>query len=403
MTHTMDRLAVDGSDMPAAFRTLVDRWDGEEVIIRHDAASNAWIFIAIHKTIEASSPWGMSPRSAGGTRMRVYPDPVEGLTDALKLSAAMTRKFKVAGLGIGGAKAVLAVDRIPQGEERLALLRHFAALVDSLDGRYLAGPDMNTSVVDMDTIRELTPFVLSRSVERGGSGDSGIPTARGVFHAIRASLGQVFGSDSLVGRTVLVQGAGGVGRQLVRMLVEAGATVMVADIDRAVVARLMEEVEVIPVDAILATQTRCDVFSPCAVGGILNAESITRLRCTIVAGSANNQLALAEDGELLRQRGILYAPDYVANAGGAIAIAGREMLGWDTATVEEHLAGIGLTLRRIYRRAEADGVSPAVVADQLSAESRVSPLHAARIVHSEITGTEPGEPGVSEASREAAS
>jgi leucine dehydrogenase len=209
---------------------------------------------------------------------------------------------------------------------------------------------------------------FGRSVEAGGSGSPAPPTALGVYHGIRASLVHVFGSDDLGGRTVAVQGAGGVGSPLADHLAKAGASVLVADIDPgradAVAARVGGAA--LPADELFKTD--CDVYAPCAVGGTLNAETVPLLRCRIVAGSANNQLAEPEAAELLHARGILYAPDYVINAGGAIAIVGLEQLGWTNSEVDSALTRIGETLRQIYQRAAAEGISTAAAADALAKE-----------------------------------
>jgi leucine dehydrogenase len=300
--------------------------------------------------------------------MKIYPTPAEALEDAMRLSAAMTRKLAVAGLPFGGGKAVIAVPEIPSGDERRALLLRYAELVDSLGGSYRTSSDINTGEADMDVIGERTEFVFGRSLQAGGSGSPAPPTAVGVYHGIRASLEQVFGTADLEGRTILVQGAGGVGSALAGRLAAARASVVVADVDparaQAVAARVSGDV--VPADGVL--EAECDVYAPCAIGGVLSAESVPRLRCRIVAGSANNQLAQAEAAELLRARGILYAPDYVINAGGAIAIVGLEQLGWSGAELDAALAGIGETLRRVYELAEAQGASTAAAADALAAE-----------------------------------
>src|SRR5207248_2074325 len=190
-------------------------------------------------------------------------------------------------------------------------------------------------------------------------GNSGRGTARGVLHGIRASTEHVFGSPGLAGRSVLVQGVGAVGHDLAHMLAEDGARVLVTDVDNERAAAVAREVggAVVPADEAVATD--CDVFSPCAVGGILSSESIPRLRCRIVAGSANNQLAAPEDAERLHAAGVLYAPDYVVNAGGVLQLLGLEELGWDEAELERNLARIGGTLRALYRDAEREGGTPA--------------------------------------------
>jgi len=231
---------------------------------------------------------------------------------------------------------------------------------------------MNTGERDMDVIGERTDYVFGRSATAGGAGDPGRPTAVGVLHGIRASLAHVFGSPDLEGRTALVQGAGWVGSVLAFWLAHARAAVLVADVDPVRAQKVAAQVsgDVVPPDEVV--DAACDVYAPCAVGGVLSAETARRLRCRIVAGSANNQLAKPEAADVLRGRGILYAPDYGINAGGAIALVGVEQLAWTTPEVDAALVRIGETLREIYARADAAGVSTAAAADAL-AEERLRP------------------------------
>jgi leucine dehydrogenase len=344
----------------ARFEELLESWDGETAIIHRDYESGSWIFICLHST--RRGPAG------GGTRMKAYNTPAEGLEDAMRLSAAMTRKLAVAGLPFGGGKAVIAVREIPSGEERRALFVRYGDLVESLGGTYRTSSDMNTGEADMDVIGERTEYVFGRSPEAGGGGSPAPPTAVGVFHGIRASLSHLFGSDELGGRKVVVQGAGGVGSVLAEHLVGAGADVLVADIDPERAQVVGERVGAAPLPAEEVFETECDVYAPCAVGGTLSVETVSRLRCRIVAGSANNQLAEPEAGELLRERRILYAPDYVINVGGAVAIVGLEQLGWNQSELDTALARIGETLLAVYERAEAQGISTAAAAELLADE-----------------------------------
>jgi leucine dehydrogenase len=342
------------------FEELLESWDGETVVTRLDRESGAWIFVCLHST--RRGPAG------GGTRMKVYSGPTEALEDAMRLSAAMTRKLAVAGLPFGGGKAVIAVEEIPSGDERRALFLRYGDLVASLGGTFRTSSDMNTGEADMDVIGERTEYVFGRSVAAGGRGNPAAPTALGVYHGIRASLDHVFGSDELEGRVVLVQGAGGVGSALADHLANAGASILVADVDPARADAVAARVHGEAVAAEGALETDCDVYAPCAVGGILSVDSVPRLRCRIVAGSANNQLAQPEAAGLLRARGILYAPDYVINAGGAIALVGLEQLGWSGSEVDSALAQIGETLREIYERADAQDIATAAAADALAEE-----------------------------------
>jgi leucine dehydrogenase len=335
------------------FEELLEAWDGEEAVIRFDRESGAWMFVCVHST--ALGPAG------GGTRMRVYERPADGLADAMRLSQAMTQKMAAADAGRGGGKAVLAVPELPTGDARRKLLLRYGELVTALGGTYRTAGDMNISPADLDVVAERCPYVYGTSA--GRSGNSGRGTAIGVLHGIRASVEHVFGSPELDGRTVLVQGAGAVGADLIQRLREAGATVHVADVDEARAAETGATV----VAAGDAPATECDVYAPCAVGGTLNAETIPTLRCRIVAGSANNQLATPADADALHARGILYAPDYVVNAGGVIQLLGLEENGWDEDELQRNLARIGDTLRRLFAEAAADGITPAAAAERLAA------------------------------------
>jgi leucine dehydrogenase len=342
-----------------ALESVLESWDGEQVLVRFDAPTGAWIFICIHSR-------RLGP-ATGGTRMKVYESAVDALRDGTRLAAGMTVKMAVAGFPFGGGKAVLAVPRLLDGEERAGLLRRYAEAIESLGGSFYTGCDMNTTPADLDVIAEIAPRVFGRSVASGGSGEPGPATARGVFHGIRASLGHAFGSPDLEGRTVLVQGVGSVGARLVPLLAEAGGRVLVSDVASERAAAVAERVGAAVVPAEEALDTECDVYAPCATGGTLSAETIARLRCRIVAGSANNQLATPADADRLQERGILYAPDFVINAGGVFHNGGIEALGWDEAQVEQALAGIGETLAEIYRRSDAEGISTGRAAEELAA------------------------------------
>jgi leucine dehydrogenase len=348
-----------------SFEKLLDAWDGETAVIQRDRESDGWMFVCMHST-------RLGP-AGGGTRMKVYATPAEALEDAMRLSAAMTRKLAVAGLPFGGGKAVLAVPLIPSGERRRELLLRYAELVASLGGTYRTSSDINTNEADMDVIGERTEYVFGRSLKAGGSGNPAAPTALGVFHGIGASLEYAFGASTVGGRSVLVQGAGEVGSALAEHLAEAGAALHIADIDGERAREVAARVGATAIEASEILDVECDVFAPCAVGGVLTHDTVGRLRCRVVAGSANNQLAAPEVADRLRARGILYAPDYVINGGGAIALVGLEQLGWSPAELDEALVRIGATLREIYDRADHDQISTAAASDAL-ADQR---LHAA--------------------------
>lgn len=340
------------------FDSLLQAWDGEEVLVRFDAPSGAWMFACIHST-------RLGP-AAGGTRMKVYASPAAALEDGLRLSSAMTRKLAVSGLPYGGGKAVLAVPAIPVGEPRRTLLERYAAFVDSLGGTYHTAPDVNTNDADMDVVALHTRWVFGKSPANGGAGNTAPATAVGVLHGMRACAEHVFGSPDLARRTVVVQGAGDIGGRLAALLAQAGARVLLADVDERRVEELAARIGATVVPAADALATGCDVLAPCALGGVLSAETIPALRCRVVCGAANNQLATDADGDRFADRGILYAPDYVVNAGGVLHGLGLEELGWAQPELDRRLAAIADTLHEIIAIAETGGISTERAAERLA-------------------------------------
>jgi len=335
---------------------LIAGWDGLGVVARFDRESGAWFFIALHDDTLG--------RPTGGTRMRVYPSPAAGLLDAMRLAAGMTDKWAVAGVPFGGGKAVLAVPGPLAGEARRGLLHRYGQLVDSLQGAFATGEDLGTSPEDMTEIAARTRWVLGGHGGDGLLADPGPFTAHGVLCAMRAAAARAFGSDDLAGRRVLIQGVGDVGAPLARDLAAAGAELLLADRDAGRASALAAELGAREVAADEVYATPCDVFAPCAVGAVVNPDTVPRLACRVVAGSANNQLAGDADADALHRRGILYAPDYVANAGGAIAF-GR--LAEEPATARDDL------MQRVDR---IRGILDEILAE--AAERDESPLHAAR-------------------------
>jgi leucine dehydrogenase len=331
------------------FEQLFEDWDGEEAVVRYDRESGGWIFVCIHSTV-------LGP-AAGGTRLRVYPTPADGLADAMKLSRAMTVKWAGANLPSGGGKAVLAVPELPTGDARRELLLRYGDVVQSIGGLYRTAGDMNITPHDLDVVHERCGWVYGTTT---GGGNSGRGTAIAVHAGLVACAEQVFDSPDLRGRRVLVQGAGAVGEVLVRLLHDDGAEVLVSDVDDAR-ARATGATVISPDDVY---DTDCDIYSPCAIGGTLNAGTIQRLRCRIVGGSANNQLAESEDASRLHERGILYAPDFIINAGGIIQLYLLEDRGASEDEMLRALRGVGDTLRDIFGR----GGDPAEAAEQLAAE-----------------------------------
>jgi len=334
--------------------SLIEDWDGNAVVTRYDRETGAWIFIALH-----DSTLG---RPTGGTRLKVYPELADALRDAQRLARGMTYKWAALGMEFGGGKAVIAPPA-PLGDgAREGLLLRYGDLVESLAGAFATGADLGTGPEAMAVVARRSRYVLGVDYSDFSSTDPGPFTALGVYCGMQAALEAVFGSREVRGRRVLVEGVGGVGVPLARRLAEGGARLVLADLDAAKAAALAQEIgaQTVPLPDVYSTE--CDVYAPCAVGATLNPETVPRLRCRIVAGSANNQLLSDEDAESLHGRGVVYAPDYVINAGGALALPlMREGLTREEAF--ERVAGIGGTVAGILREA---------------AEAGESPLHAAR-------------------------
>lgn len=330
---------------------LIRQWDGESVVIHYDAEAPAWMFIAVHdRTL------GMA---LGGCRFKMYGGPREALQDALRLARGMTYKWAAVELPFGGGKAVIAPLRPLDERAREALLLRFGEILQSLNGLYGTGVDLGTGPQDMNVIgRRAARFVFGRTPDHGGAGDPGPWTALGVLSGIQAACAQEFGSASLARRTILVQGVGGVGGPLARLLAAEGAHVLIADALPARATALAAEIgaDLIGPEAVYSTP--CDVFAPCAIGGILNERSVPRLMCRIVAGSANNQLERDADADLLHERGVLYVPDFVINAGGAIAHASLEVLGWAEERTADRVRRIRDTVADILAQAAAARESP---------------------------------------------
>lgn len=351
MTEHNDALSLDA---------LLSSWDGEEIVLRCDRATGATIIIAIHST-------RLGP-AAGGTRVKTYATVEEAIYDAQRLAEGMTFKFAAAGLSRGGGKAVIAIPPGLVASARDDLLRNYGVLIHQLGGLFACGADVGTSARDMDIIAETgDPYVFGKTPERGGSGDPSPATAHGVLAGMKATCARLFGSDALAGRRVLVQGVGKVGYPLLRLLLEEGAELICSDVDAAACERMRAELGVAVVPTEEVYDAACDIFSPCALGAILNTETIPRLRCRAIVGSANNQLATPEDAQRLRERDILYAPDFVVNSGGAIYLIGREVLGWSEQQTLEHITtSVHDTLTQVYALADEQGIATNTAAERLA-------------------------------------
>jgi len=331
--------------------------DHEQVLFCNDPASGLRAIIAIHST-------RLGP-SLGGTRFYPYPDEGRALADALRLSRAMTAKAAVAGLDLGGGKAVIIGD--PATTKTEPLLRAFARHVHSLGGRYITAEDVGTATADIDLMRRDTPHVVGLSTALGGSGDPSPATAVGVVHAMRAVAEHLWGDDDLTGRHVVVAGTGKVGDALARRLTEAGARVSVANRTVAVAHKLAAEIGATVVPYETSHAVPCDLYAPCALGGVLDATTVPQLQCRAVVGSANNQLAAPEVAGLLQRAGIVYGPDYVVNAGGLINAA-DERSGYRAERAAAAVATIRQATATVLARAAAESVTTAEAAERVAAD-----------------------------------
>lgn len=335
----------------------LDDYDYGEVHFKLDKASCLKAIVAIHDT-------RLGP-SLGGCRFIHYASDEDALVDALRLARGMTYKAALAGLPHGGGKSVLI--RPPQHFDRVALFRAFGKFVDDLGGHYITAEDSGTGLEDMEVIRSTTKWVTGVDPSHGGSGDPSPFTALGVRRGIEACVAKKLGKKTLEGVHVAVQGVGHVGYHLCKELHSSGARITVADVDPLKAERAHREfgAKVVPLDAIFDVD--CDVFAPCALGSALNDDTISRLKARIVAGAANNQLAVPRNGDDLHARGILYAPDYAINAGGLVNVA-QEVVGYDEAKARAKTLAIHETIAEIIDRSEKLKAPTYKVADMLVEE-----------------------------------
>lgn len=338
--------------------TLSPSYDAhQQVVSIDDVESGLQAIIAIHNT-------NLGP-AVGGCRMFPYGDTAEALEDVLRLSRGMTYKSALAGLPMGGGKAVIIGD--PASDKSPELFAKMGEFIDSLNGQYISAEDSGISVDDLKIVAANTPHVLGINEQQAFGGDPSPLTAHGIFCGIQAAVEFKYGRSSLSGATVAIQGAGAVGRHLTKSLIEAGAEVLIADINSNN-SKAAERLgaKIVSTDDIISADV--DVFAPCAMGAIINDVSITRLSAPIVAGGANNQLAVPQHGEMLRKRGVLYAPDFVINAGGIIEICRQ----YQNGSVDEgyrQIEKIGDTLTQIFQLSNEQQVCTSIVAEQL-AEAR---------------------------------
>jgi len=343
--------------------------DGYEQIVHcSDDHSGLKAIIAIHST-------ALGP-ALGGTRFYPYPNEEEALVDVLRLAKGMTYKAAAAGLDLGGGKAVIIGD--PKRIKTEELLRAYGRFVETLGGRYITAEDVGTALEDMDTVRRESRWVTGCSKTYGGSGDPSPVTAYGVLQGIKACALEVFGDADLKGRTVALQGVGKVGYALCGYLVEEGADVTIADIDVDNLGKAVADfgVKTTPLDTVHTLET--DIYAPCALGGGINDDTISDFRCKIIAGAANNQLARQEHGDKLRDMGILYAPDFVINAGGLINVE-DELRGYDRERAMSRVDSIYKALQLIFTMSRERNISTAQAAIEY-AEDRIRKIGRIRLV-----------------------
>jgi leucine dehydrogenase len=346
------------------------KYDFRKVVLCQNRDVGLRAVIAIHST-------ALGP-ATGGLRMWAYDSEEDAVMDALRLGRGMTYKYAAAGVNLGGGKAVIIGD--PRREKTEALVRAMGRFIQSLGGEYQTGEDVGTTLDDMETLYKETDYVVTLPEYCGGAGDIAPATAFGVQQAMKAAALEVWGSESLQGRTVALQGLGAVGWNSLAGLVKEGATVVVADIDPAKVDRARREFGVKSVPPEEIYDVACDVFDPCALGAVLNDDTIPRLRCKVVCGSANNQLAEERHGDVLGQRGILYCPDYVTNSGGTIFDTDRlQKGGFSRDRAWRNVSRIRERTAELFAIAKREGITPERAADRI-AERRLAMARDLRMI-----------------------
>ncbi len=333
----------------------------EQVVYCYDEATGLKAIIAIHNTV-------LGP-SLGGTRMWMYKSEADALNDVLRLSRGMTYKAAISGLNLGGGKAVIIGDAKKQKSE--ALFRRYGQFVESLGGRYITAEDVGTSVADMENVRKETKHVSGLPVEHGGSGDPSPVTAYGVYMGMKAAAKYKYGSDSLEGKSVGVEGVGHVGEYLVELLRKENAKVFISDINEEQLKKVssLYSAEIVSVSGIYDLDM--DIYAPCALGATVNTDTISRLKCSIIAGSSNNQLADENiHGKMVKDKGITYAPDFLINAGGLINVY-SELNGYNREAAMESTRKIYDVTLEILKRSDVENILPLTAAKEI-AEERIA-------------------------------
>ncbi|WP_240378081.1 Glu/Leu/Phe/Val family dehydrogenase [Bacillus piscicola] len=338
----------------------------EQLVVCQDKHSGLKAIIAIHDTT-------LGP-ALGGARMWNYESEEAAFEDALRLAKGMTYKNAAAGLNLGGGKAVIIGN--PRQDKSEALFRAFGRYIQSLNGRYITAEDVGTAEADMDMIHTETDYVTGMTPQAGESGDPSPMTALGIYCGMKAAAKEAFGTEDLSGKKIAIQGVGSVSYQLCEYLYEDGASLVVTDIHKPSADRAVREFRAEAVDPADIYDVECDIFSPCALGSVLNNDTIKKLKAKVVAGSANNQLATDEDGNSLYQRGIVYAPDYIINAGGVINIA-EGLVGYNKDRAANKIRAIFDNVQKVLEISKRDNIPTNQAADRL-AEERISTLQQSR-------------------------
>ena len=338
----------------------------EQIVMCADPATGLKAVIAIHDTT-------LGP-ACGGTRIWPYATESEALEDAFRLSRAMTYKSATAGLNLGGGKGVIIAD--PNSQKTEALLRAYGRFVDTLGGRYLTTTDVGSTGRDLEFVSQETDHVVGLPLSLGGSGDTSIMTGLGVYVGMKACAREIWGTDSLRGKRVAMQGFGKVAYHTAQRLLEEDAQVVVTDVYSGALDKARDMgLEVVAPEDIY--DVRCDIFSPCALGGVINGDTIPRLGCQVVAGGANNQLLTDADGEELHRRGILYAPDYVVNAGGIINVSAEVGMAYNEDLAREKTERIYEVMERVIHTSKREEIPTFMAADRL-AEDRLASVRGVR-------------------------
>ncbi|EHL73628.1 branched-chain amino acid dehydrogenase [Bacillus smithii] len=344
----------------------MEKYDYEQLLFCQDQNSGLKAIIAIHDTT-------LGP-ALGGTRMWTYESEEAAIEDALRLARGMTYKNAAAGLNLGGGKTVIIGD--PHKDKNEEMFRALGRFIQGLNGRYITAEDVGTTVADMDIIHEETDFVTGISPAFGSSGNPSPVTAYGCYVGMKAAAKEAFGSDSLEGLTIAVQGAGNVAYHLCKYLHEERARLIVTDIHKEPVQRIVQEFGAEAVDPNEIYSVEADIFSPCALGAILNDETIPQLKAKVIAGSANNQLKEAKHGDMLYEMGIIYAPDYVINAGGVINVA-DELYGYNRERALKKVEQIYQNIEKVFEISKRDGIPTYIAADRM-AEERIEKIRHSR-------------------------